>query len=188
MHPQSQIPTSDLEITSNRQDSRYQIMPQSMSQTRTAIGQPAKSGVAVFQLVIGYDCPHCQTKWTRQLDLDIHIIGCRAAIPPTPSDAWTNARSVDGIHPTSAQQDLRRRPRSPYTSTNHPASERLSCSLCRGKTFARSHDRKRHYKMHHSTVHPTFFLCSSCGQAFSRYGNPLYFYLSIASPDVNLKR
>lgn len=50
---------------------------------------------------------------------------------------------------------------------NLPSPERYPCELCKGKTFSRSHDRKRHYETHH-TAHPPVHLCRFCNKPFSR--------------------
>ncbi|KAF9564740.1 hypothetical protein CPC08DRAFT_228236 [Agrocybe pediades] len=47
-----------------------------------------------------------------------------------------------------------------------PSGERFPCEVC-GKTFSRSHDRKRHHETQHSPV-PITHKCPYCVKAFSR--------------------
>ena len=52
------------------------------------------------------------------------------------------------------------------TSASSPSGERFPCDKC-GKTFSRSHDRKRHHETQH-LVSPIIHSCKYCGKEFSR--------------------
>ncbi|KAF8813908.1 hypothetical protein BYT27DRAFT_6362667 [Phlegmacium glaucopus] len=52
------------------------------------------------------------------------------------------------------------------TSASSPSGERFPCDKC-GKTFSRSHDRKRHHETQH-LVSPVIHSCKYCGKEFSR--------------------
>lgn len=52
------------------------------------------------------------------------------------------------------------------TSASSPPGERFPCDKC-GKTFSRSHDRKRHHETQH-LVSPILHSCKYCGKEFSR--------------------
>ena len=51
-------------------------------------------------------------------------------------------------------------------STNSPSGERFPCEKC-GKTFSRSHDRKRHHETQHLAT-PIIHRCRYCEKEFSR--------------------
>jgi len=53
------------------------------------------------------------------------------------------------------------------TSASSPSGERFPCDKC-GKTFSRSHDRKRHHETQH-LISPVIHSCKYCGKEFSRY-------------------
>jgi len=64
------------------------------------------------------------------------------------------------------------RPRTASMSTSpttvaSPPAERFPCEKC-GKTFSRSHDRKRHHETQHM-VSPVIHRCRYCEKEFSRY-------------------
>ncbi|KAF9010627.1 hypothetical protein BDQ17DRAFT_1346573 [Cyathus striatus] len=52
------------------------------------------------------------------------------------------------------------------TSTSSPSGERFPCEKC-GKTFSRSHDRKRHHETQH-LASPVIHRCRYCEKEFSR--------------------
>lgn len=52
-------------------------------------------------------------------------------------------------------------------SASSPSGERFPCDRC-GKTFSRSHDRKRHHETQHLTS-PVIHRCRYCEKEFSRY-------------------
>jgi hypothetical protein len=52
------------------------------------------------------------------------------------------------------------------TSASSPSGERFPCDKC-GKTFSRSHDRKRHHETQH-LISPVIHSCKYCGKEFSR--------------------
>lgn len=52
------------------------------------------------------------------------------------------------------------------TSASSPSGERFPCEKC-GKTFSRSHDRKRHYETQHLPS-PIIHRCMYCHKEFSR--------------------
>lgn len=52
------------------------------------------------------------------------------------------------------------------TAASSPSSERFPCEKC-GKTFSRSHDRKRHYETQHLPS-PIIHRCMYCHKEFSR--------------------
>ena len=52
------------------------------------------------------------------------------------------------------------------TSATSPSSERFPCDKC-GKTFSRSHDRKRHHETQHRD-YPVIHSCKYCKKDFSR--------------------
>lgn len=52
------------------------------------------------------------------------------------------------------------------TSATSPSGERFPCDKC-GKTFSRSHDRKRHHETQH-LIDPVIHSCKYCGKDFSR--------------------
>ncbi|KDR75093.1 hypothetical protein GALMADRAFT_69496 [Galerina marginata CBS 339.88] len=54
------------------------------------------------------------------------------------------------------------------TSASSPSGERFPCEKC-GKTFSRSHDRKRHHETQHLPT-PIFHVCPYCSKEFSRSG------------------
>lgn len=56
-------------------------------------------------------------------------------------------------------------PTSP-TSASSPSGERFPCEKC-GKTFSRSHDRKRHHETQHTPI-PVMHTCHHCQKEFSR--------------------
>ncbi|KAJ4483944.1 hypothetical protein J3R30DRAFT_3698981 [Lentinula aciculospora] len=56
--------------------------------------------------------------------------------------------------------------RSPHASTTSPSNERYPCEIC-GKTFSRSHDRKRHHETQH-IASPVLHRCRYCRKEFSR--------------------
>jgi len=56
------------------------------------------------------------------------------------------------------------------TSASSPSGERFPCDKC-GKTFSRSHDRKRHNETQHAVM-PVMHTCQFCQKEFSRYGPP----------------
>lgn len=51
-------------------------------------------------------------------------------------------------------------------SASSPSGERFPCDKC-GKTFSRSHDRKRHHETQH-LISPVIHSCKYCGKEFSR--------------------
>ncbi|KAF9527320.1 hypothetical protein CPB83DRAFT_836689 [Crepidotus variabilis] len=55
---------------------------------------------------------------------------------------------------------------SPVSATSSPSGERFPCEKC-GKTFSRSHDRKRHYETQHLPS-PVIHRCGYCHKEFSR--------------------
>lgn len=57
-------------------------------------------------------------------------------------------------------------PASP-TSASSPSGERFPCEKC-GKTFSRSHDRKRHHETQHTPI-PVMHTCHHCQKEFSRF-------------------
>jgi hypothetical protein len=56
--------------------------------------------------------------------------------------------------------------RSPQAATNPNSNERFTCEIC-GKTFSRSHDRKRHHETQH-IASPVLHRCRYCSKEFSR--------------------
>jgi len=52
------------------------------------------------------------------------------------------------------------------TSASSPSGERFPCEVC-GKTFSRSHDRKRHHETQHAPM-PITHKCPYCVKGFSR--------------------
>jgi hypothetical protein len=52
------------------------------------------------------------------------------------------------------------------TSASSPSGERFPCEKC-GKTFSRSHDRKRHNETQHTAM-PIMHACQFCQKEFSR--------------------
>ncbi|KAJ4488784.1 hypothetical protein C8J55DRAFT_604049 [Lentinula edodes] len=56
--------------------------------------------------------------------------------------------------------------RSSYASPTSPSNERYPCEIC-GKTFSRSHDRKRHHETQH-IASPVLHRCRYCRKEFSR--------------------
>lgn len=54
-------------------------------------------------------------------------------------------------------------------SATSPTGERFPCEKC-GKTFSRSHDRKRHHETQH-LASPIIHRCRYCEKEFSRYGS-----------------
>ena len=52
-------------------------------------------------------------------------------------------------------------------TASSPSGERFPCDKC-GKTFSRSHDRKRHHETQH-LISPVIHSCKYCGKEFSRY-------------------
>lgn len=77
---------------------------------------------------------------------------------PQPSRIITTGRPRGGSAANST---------SPTSSTS-PSGERFPCEKC-GKTFSRSHDRKRHYETQHLPS-PIVHRCVYCRKEFSRYG------------------
>ena len=74
-------------------------------------------------------------------------------------------------HRTSRLVSSRPRPGSSTTSTSSPSAssasgERFPCEKC-GKTFSRSHDRKRHHETQHLAT-PIYHVCPYCSKEFSR--------------------
>ncbi|KAJ3507301.1 hypothetical protein NLJ89_g6382 [Agrocybe chaxingu] len=59
------------------------------------------------------------------------------------------------------------------TSASSPSGERFPCEKC-GKTFSRSHDRKRHHETQH-LASPVIHRCVYCQKEFSRCGPPASF-------------
>ncbi|KAG6813142.1 hypothetical protein H0H92_013766, partial [Tricholoma furcatifolium] len=53
------------------------------------------------------------------------------------------------------------------TNLSSPTGERFPCDKC-GKTFSRSHDRKRHHETQHLAT-PVTHRCRYCSKEFSRY-------------------
>ena len=53
------------------------------------------------------------------------------------------------------------------SSASSPSGERFPCDKC-GKTFSRSHDRKRHHETQHLPS-PVVHCCKYCAKEFSRY-------------------
>lgn len=53
------------------------------------------------------------------------------------------------------------------TSATPPSGERYPCEMC-GKTFSRSHDRKRHHETQHLPT-PVLHRCVYCEKEFSRH-------------------
>jgi hypothetical protein len=51
-------------------------------------------------------------------------------------------------------------------SASSPSGERFLCEKC-GKTFSRSHDRKRHHETQHTPI-PVMHTCHHCQKEFSR--------------------
>lgn len=51
-------------------------------------------------------------------------------------------------------------------SASSPSGERFPCEKC-GKTFSRSHDRKRHHETQHTPI-PVMHTCHHCQKEFSR--------------------
>ncbi|KAJ3992604.1 hypothetical protein F5050DRAFT_1811317 [Lentinula boryana] len=56
--------------------------------------------------------------------------------------------------------------RSSHASATSPSNERFPCEIC-GKTFSRSHDRKRHHETQHIPS-PVLHRCRYCRKEFSR--------------------
>ncbi|KAG6873531.1 hypothetical protein C0995_014401 [Termitomyces sp. Mi166 len=56
---------------------------------------------------------------------------------------------------------------SPGSPISSPSGERFPCEKC-GKTFSRSHDRKRHHETQHLSS-PVIHRCRYCEKEFSRY-------------------
>lgn len=103
--------------------------------------------------------------------------------PTIPEESYTSP-SVDypplpRLFPSSAHAHVHRprivtgRPRTASaagstspTSASSPSGERFPCDKC-GKTFSRSHDRKRHHETQH-LISPVIHSCKYCGKEFSR--------------------
>ena len=92
---------------------------------------------------------------------------------PAPSHMLPSSHA-QGIHGHHRPRIVTGRPRtvsaaantSP-TSTSSPPGERFPCDNC-GKTFSRSHDRKRHHETQH-LLSPIVHSCKYCEKEFSRY-------------------
>lgn len=88
--------------------------------------------------------------------------------------------STNGMHPQPSRIITTGRPRGssaanltcPNSSTSSPLSERFPCEKC-GKTFSRSHDRKRHYETQHLPT-PILHRCVYCRKEFSRCGTLIH--------------
>lgn len=61
------------------------------------------------------------------------------------------------------------------TSASSASGERFPCEKC-GKTFSRSHDRKRHHETQHLAT-PIYHVCPYCSKEFSRYGADFWSFL-----------
>ncbi|KAF8902907.1 hypothetical protein CPB84DRAFT_1678420 [Gymnopilus junonius] len=80
--------------------------------------------------------------------------------------------SLGGGHRSSRIATGRPRTVSTVTSTSSASAssatgERFPCEKC-GKTFSRSHDRKRHHETQHLAT-PIYHVCPYCSKEFSRY-------------------
>jgi DNA-directed RNA polymerase subunit RPC12/RpoP len=74
-----------------------------------------------------------------------------------PSPAHTSSHRLAPAHSMRTPQS---------SATTSPVSERYRCDKC-GKTFSRSHDRKRHHETQHHPV-PAIHRCRYCEKEFSR--------------------
>ncbi|KAF8236052.1 hypothetical protein L208DRAFT_689898 [Tricholoma matsutake] len=97
--------------------------------------------------------------------------------PPENSFANPQQHPSRSIAPSSRNPSLRLtristgRPRTAPTSASptsgaSPSGERFPCDKC-GKTFSRSHDRKRHHETQHM-ISPVIHRCRFCEKEFSR--------------------
>lgn len=82
-------------------------------------------------------------------------------VPSSHSSSQRPARISTGGRPQTAPTG-----QSP-TSASSPPGERFPCDRC-GKTFSRSHDRKRHHETQHLPT-PVIHRCRFCEKEFSRY-------------------
>lgn len=57
------------------------------------------------------------------------------------------------------------------SAASSATTERYPCEIC-GKTFSRSHDRKRHHETQH-TNNPLLHRCRYCRKEFSRYASSI---------------
>ena len=126
-----------------------------------------------------------------------------AAPHPTPStDPYSSAPySTPHAYVSSSRSPEMRSPRvangRPGTSSGSPISsssgERFPCEKC-GKTFSRSHDRKRHHETQHLSS-PVIHRCRYCEKEFSRYVKTFLLSsfsqltrVSSCSPSIRIRR
>lgn len=91
---------------------------------------------------------------------------------PFPTPQYPSSRPMAESSRSPSQRFTRistSRPRTAPTSASPTTSsgERFPCEKC-GKTFSRSHDRKRHHETQHMTS-PVIHRCRYCEKEFSRY-------------------
>lgn len=81
-------------------------------------------------------------------------------------NAYRSSVPIPGRISTSGTRPLMQSHPSSSTSPISPSAERFPCEKC-GKTFSRSHDRKRHHETQH-LPQPTIHRCRYCEKEFSR--------------------